>query len=193
MKTKIPKNMLDLDNVQWNNFPHLHKKQLIHKMLQSFSNLMSHRLWMCKWEYISSYIMLEEQEICDQWHYQNEMSLLGVTIIEPNDNICSLNICLNILTLDLVCHSSLHFSTRLHPFQLCSNLIANVRIIIFTSSSLFTCTSLILDATTSPSNLLLIPLCNLFRKLSNFYNELLASYDILSLKLQPLLQECKAI
>ncbi len=26
MKTKIPKNMLDLDSVQWHNFPPFHKK-----------------------------------------------------------------------------------------------------------------------------------------------------------------------
>jgi hypothetical protein len=56
-----------------------------------------------------------------------------------------------------------------------------------------TYTSLILDVTNSPSDPLLISVCILFHKLSNFYNELLASYYIFSLKLQPLLWKCKAI
>ncbi len=64
-----------------------------------------------------------------------------------------------------------------------SNLIANVGKIVYTSSSLFTSTSLILDATNSPSNPLLITLNNLCRKLSNFCNKFPTSYDILSLKL----------
>jgi hypothetical protein len=41
MKTKIPQNMLNLDNAQWHNFPTPYKKQLVHKMQQSFYNLMS--------------------------------------------------------------------------------------------------------------------------------------------------------
>jgi hypothetical protein len=64
-----------------------------------------------------------------------------------------------------------------------SFLISNAKRTTSTSSSLFTSTSLILDATNSPSNPLLIPLCNVFKKLSNFYNKLLASCDIFSLKL----------
>jgi hypothetical protein len=80
-------------------------------------------------------------------------------------------------------------------FSTCFSLIANVGITISIfyisnvgritsiSSSLFTSTTLILDATNSPSNPLLIPFYNLFGKLSNFYNKFPASYDILNLKL----------
>jgi len=69
-----------------------------------------------------------------------------------------------------------------------SFLISNVERTTFTLFSFFlTYTSLILDVTNSPSNPLLISVCNLFHKLSNFYNEFPTSYYIFSLKLEPLL------
>ncbi len=124
------------------------------------------------------------------------MTFLGVTIGEPNDNRCSLSIFLCFLALALVCHSILPFFTLLYPLQPVFSLITNVGIILSTSSlisnvgrttstssSLFISSSLILDATNSPFNPLLIPLCNLFRKLSNFYNKLPASCVMFSLKL----------
>lgn len=67
-----------------------------------------------------------------------------------------------------------------------SFLISNVERTIFSLFPLFmTYTSLILDVTNSDP--LLISVCILLHKLSNFYNELPASYYIFSLKLQPLL------
>ncbi len=134
------------------------------------------------------------------------MSFLGMTITKPNNNKCSLNICLCILALTLVCHLILPFFCTISSSSTCYSLITNAKIIAFTSSLIsnlgriastssffFTFTSLILDAANSPSNLLLIPFGNHLRKVSKFCNELPTSYDIFNLKLQLLFLKCNEI
>ncbi len=86
-------------------FPLPHKKQTIHTIQESLSNLMWHLLLMCKqWKCISKCVLMEERETYDMGYFQNVMKIVRLFIGEPNDNISIVSICLCILTPTLICH-----------------------------------------------------------------------------------------